>query len=174
VRSVGLPYKSVAKVIQGFVNPTQNGENLQDVRFQTAPSSVADLMRADSSLDREAAEQLYDFASVAEMSSVISDVITGGKVVKENADKTIIEKDGYRVVVRKNMRNNKGEVIQSKDWMVTSYEVSVSAKERARRSSANTLITPISTYDGRAVATDEHSASADKGTDVSDNAKENN
>jgi hypothetical protein len=52
--------KDVAKIQEDFVKAIEAENKNKASRVQTAPAGVADLMRADSSLDRETAEQLQE------------------------------------------------------------------------------------------------------------------
>ncbi len=64
-----------------------------------------------------------DFATVDDAMKTIDDVINNGRVIKERWDKLTIDKDGKRVVIRKNLRNEKGEIVDNnKNWVVTSFD----------------------------------------------------
>lgn len=91
-----------------------------------------------------------DFADTDELSQTMDDVIKNGDVIREKWDKAIFEKDGKRVVVRKNLRDKEGNIIEeNKNWVVTSYDKEVPLKKK--QDSASTLATPESGKGGRAV-----------------------
>ncbi|MDO5609095.1 MAG: hypothetical protein Q4G08_11640, partial [Capnocytophaga sp.] len=97
-----------------------------------------------------------DFDNVEQAVEVIDDVITNGEVTQEKWDKAIIEKDGYKVVISKNTRDKNGNVIESKNWIVTAFDKTRSRKEKT--SSDVTQVTPNNDKGGRAVAPEEVSA----------------
>lgn len=106
--------------------------------------------------------QLHDFETPEDAVSKIEDVINNGKLIKDKWDKATFEKDGYRVVVRKNVRGDNGEIVdEKKNWVVTAFDNDKSQKEKS--SSATTLATPDNTSGSRAVASDE--VSTVKGTE---------
>lgn len=50
-------------------------------------------------------------------------VIKSGKKTKNRWDKVTFEDNGYRVVVSKNVRDNRGKIIiENKNWVVTSFD----------------------------------------------------
>lgn len=66
---------------------------------------------------------------------------------------SIFEHEGFRVVVRKNLRDKAtGTLVDAKKkWVVTSYDNNV---PKSDKQSASTLATPESDEGGRAVASD--------------------
>lgn len=106
--------------------------------------------------------QLHDFSTPEDAVAKIEDVINNGNIIKDKWDKATFEKDGYRVVVRKNVRGDNGEIVdEKKNWVVTAFDNDKSQKEKS--SSATTLATPDNTSGSRAVASDE--VSTVKGTE---------
>ena len=98
-------------------------------------------------------ERLKDFSSVEEARSKIEDVIKNGLIIKNKWDKVTIEKDGFRAVIRKNVRDNNGYIVNyKKNWVVTSFDNNKPKSQK--EASAITLATPDSTSEGRAVASD--------------------
>ncbi len=87
-------------------------------------------------------EEQNDFNSVEEVRDVIDDVIKNGKIVRENADKVNIDYNGYRVSVRKNVRDGQGNIVENKNWVVTAFDRSTPKHEKRRTSSSETLSTP--------------------------------
>lgn len=87
-------------------------------------------------------EEQNDFNSVEEVRDVIDDVIKNGKIVRENADKVNIDYNGYRVSVRKNVRDGQGNVVENKNWVVTAFDRNTPKHEKRRTSSSETLSTP--------------------------------
>ena len=87
-------------------------------------------------------EEQNDFNSVEEVRDVIDDVIKNGKIVRENADKVNIDYNGYRVSIRKNVRDGQGNVVENKNWVVTAFDRSTPKHEKRRTSSSETLSTP--------------------------------
>ena len=87
-------------------------------------------------------EEQNDFNSVEEVRDVIDDVIKNGKIVRENADKVNIDYNGYRVSVRKNIRDGQGNIVENKNWVVTAFDRSTPKHEKRRTSSSETLSTP--------------------------------
>ena len=66
-----------------------------------------------------------DFDSVEEAMTTIDDVIRNGSLneAKSKWDKAVFEKDGYTVVVRRNLRDNQGNIIdENKNWVVTAFD----------------------------------------------------
>ena len=119
-------------------------------------------------------EQHNDFASVDEAMSVIDDVINNGAINEKKSkwDKVVIEKDGYSVVIRKNLRDDKGNAVDdSKNWVVTAFESEHKQGEKKVSSDA-TLAAPSINEGSRAVAPDE--TSDGKGTNNSAENNENN
>ncbi|MBS9767056.1 MAG: hypothetical protein KGV44_05905 [Flavobacteriaceae bacterium] len=100
-----------------------------------------------------------DFESVEHATEVINDVIENGKVSREKWDKVIFEKDGYKVIISKNVRDKKGNVLKNKNWVVTSFDSTRSSKNKTN--STTTVVTPDSNKGSRAVASEFVSADKD-------------
>ena len=98
-------------------------------------------------------ERHKDFESVEEARIRMEDVIVNGEIVKDKWDKATIEKDGFRVVISKNVRDDKGEIVEeNKNWVVTSFDNN--RPKSQKEASAITLATPDNASGGRAVASD--------------------
>lgn len=106
--------------------------------------------------------RLHDFANVDEAMNKIDDIIKNGSIVKDKWDKATIEKDGYRVVISKNIRNKKtGEIIDDdKRWGITAFDNKKRAKEK--EASVITRVTPDDNEGGRAVTPDASFVGKDK------------
>lgn len=64
-----------------------------------------------------------DFSSIDEVRMVMETVINSGKKIKTRWDKVTFENNGYRVVVSKNVRDIRGNIIiENKNWVVTSFD----------------------------------------------------
>lgn len=117
-----------------------------------------------------------DFNSVEDAMTTIDDVIRNGSLneAKSKWDKVVFEKDGYSVVVRRNLRDNQGNIIdENKNWVVTAFDGSKRQGGKKRESSSDaTLATPSTNEGGRAVAPDDDSSDG-KGKDISDSVQEN-
>lgn len=87
-------------------------------------------------------KQQNDFASLEDAIKIIDEVVVNGTPFRENADKMVLDKDGYRVVIGKQIRDEKGNVIQTKNWVITGFDRSRSKKEKTL--SEKTLTTPPS------------------------------
>ena len=97
--------------------------------------------------------RLKDFESVEEVRNRMEDVIKKGKIVKDKWDKATVEKDGFRVVISKNVRDNQGNIVEeNKNWVVTSFDNN--RPKSQKEASATTTVTPDSNSEGRAVASD--------------------
>ena len=74
---------------------------------------------------------LHDFKNVNETMTVVDDVIRNGENIKDKWDKATITKDGYKVVVRKNTRDDDGNILdEDKRWVVTAFDGGVPQKEK--------------------------------------------
>lgn len=91
-----------------------------------------------------------DFSSPEQAVEIMNDVITNGNITQHRSDKAIFEKDGYKVIVAKVVRDSKGNEVAVKNWVVTAFDNSRSSKEKT--SDVNTLVTPIDNNGSRAVA----------------------
>jgi len=100
-------------------------------------------------------EKHNDFSSVEEAGNVIEDVVTNGAIKEDpQPNRVILEKDGYRVVVSKDVFNNKGEKLGDKNWVVTAFDTTRMPNEKRVSTTATTLIPPDSNKGGRAVASE--------------------
>jgi len=93
--------------------------------------------------------------SLRAKSKLIGNENYNGTITKETKDKAVIEKGGYRVIVKKEIRDNSGNVIQLKNWVVTAYDNVRGINEK--KASVNTLTTPIDNEGSRAVTPDANS-----------------
>jgi hypothetical protein len=108
-----------------------------------------------------------DFQNIEEAVSRINDIIMSGVIVKEGEAKIVFEKDGYRVVISKNIHGEK------KNWILTSYDsTNGKGKIKERLSDNTTTITPGANKGSRAVASSEN-LSTDKVTESSPSPQEN-
>lgn len=108
-----------------------------------------------------------DFQNIEEAVSRINDIIMSGVIVKEGEAKIVFEKDGYRVVISKNIHGEK------KNWILTSYDsTNGKGKIKERLSDNTTTITPGANKGSRAVASSEN-LSTDKVTESSQSLQEN-
>jgi|GEM_PF-2220325 len=100
-------------------------------------------------------EKHNDFSSVEEAGSVIEDVVTNGEITEsQQPNKVVIEKDGYRVVVAKEVFNAKGEKLGDKNWVVTAFDNTRMPKEKRNSTTTTTLRPPDSNKGGRDVASE--------------------
>ena len=84
-----------------------------------------------------------DFATVDEAMRVIEDVINNGSKIKDKWDKVTFDLDGRRVVVRKNVRDDKGNLTdEKKNWVVTSFDNNIPKSKK--KSETSTIATPES------------------------------
>ena len=119
-------------------------------------------------------EEQNDFNSVEEVRDVIDDVIKNGKIVRENADKVNIDYNGYRVSIRKNVRDGQGNVVENKNWVVTAFDRSTPKHEKRRTSSSETLSTPSANQEADGVtlpSNDNSSESKDTKSKATDKEK---
>lgn len=121
-------------------------------------------------------EKNNDFDSLEEAAQVIDDVINNGEVNEKKSkwDKVVLEKDGYMVIISKNVRDKDGNVIDSnKNWVVTAFDSERGKGNKKRNPSDVTLVTPNTNEGSRAVAPDG-SPFTGKDTNNSSNGNENN
>ena len=119
-------------------------------------------------------EEQNDFNSVEEVRDVIDDVIKNGKIVRENADKVNIDYNGYRVSIRKNVRDGQGNIVENKNWVVTAFDRSTPKHEKRRTSSSETLSTPSANQEADEVtlpSNDNSSESEDTKSKAADKEK---
>ena len=75
----------------------------------------------------------YDFDSVEQMMEIIDDVIKHGTAEKlNNKNRTTFLKDGYRVSVNKQFRDEKGNVLFKINWVITAFDTKRKEKEKKR------------------------------------------
>ena len=92
-----------------------------------------------------------DFKNIDEAISRIDDIVKNGKVIKDGEAKIVFEKDGYRVVISKNINGKK------KNWVLTSYDsTNGKGKKKERLSDGTTLVTPGANEGSRAVASSDN------------------
>ena len=119
-------------------------------------------------------ERLKDFSSAEEAIQVIEDVINNGQIDEKKSkwDKVFIEKDGYAVVISKNVRNEKGEIVnENKNWVVTAFDATISPKRKEVNSSDVTRVTLNTNKGGRAVTSDERTSDS-KDSELSQKSEE--
>ena len=119
--------------------------------------------------------RLHDFANIEEAMNVIDDVIKNGTAIKENPDKVNLDYNGYRVSIKKQIRDDSGNVTGKKNWVVTAFDKERSVKEKERSSSGGTLTTPPTNQSAGGVTlppNEEHSGSKD--TTISDTSDKKN
>ena len=105
-----------------------------------------------------------DFKNVDEIQKVIEDVIRNGLIVRENKDKINIEYNGYRVSIKKTIRDSKGNVVENKNWIVTAFDKSKPKHEKRNPSSSETLTTPSANQKADGVTLPSNEDSIDKGS----------
>ena len=119
-------------------------------------------------------ERLKDFSSAEEAIQVIEYVINNGKIDEKKSkwDKITIKYGDFTVVLRKNVRDENGNIIDSnKNWVVTAFDYSKSEKTKEKEVSSDaTLATPNTNQGSRAVTSDETSDSKD--SELSQKSKE--
>ena len=115
-------------------------------------------------------EEQNDFNSVEEVRDVIDDVIKNGKIVRENADKVNIDYNGYRVSVRKNVRDGQGNIVENKNWVVTAFDRNTPKHEKRRTSSSETLSTTSANQeaDGVTLPSNDNSSESKDTTKVAE------
>ena len=105
-----------------------------------------------------------DFKNVDEIQKVIEDVIRNGLIVRENKDKINIEYNGYRVSIKKTIRDSKGNVVENKNWIVTAFDKSKPKHEKRNPSSSETLTTPSANQKADGVTLPSNEDSIGKGS----------
>ena len=120
-----------------------------------------------------------DFTSVDDAIEKIDDIIKNGSINEKKSkwDKVVFEKDGYSVVVSKNVRDKNGNIVDNnKNWVVTAFDNTKSQGNKKRSSPSDaTRVTPNTNQGGRAVTpNDETSTSEDtpNSTELQDNEEE--
>ena len=113
-----------------------------------------------------------DFKNVDEIQKVIEDVIRNGLIVRENKDKINIEYNGYRVSIKKTIRDSKGSVVENKNWIVTAFDKSKPKHEKRNPSSSETLTTPSANQKADGVTLPSNEDSIDKGSEKPEKKQE--
>ena len=120
-----------------------------------------------------------DFTSVEDAVVKIDDIIKNGSINEKKSkwDKVVFEKDGYSVIVSKNLRDKKGNIInENKNWVVTAFDNTKSQGNKKRSSSSGvTSVTPNTNKGGRAVTPDDKTSTSEdtpKSTELQGNGKE--
>ena len=113
-----------------------------------------------------------DFKNVDEIQKVIEDVIRNGLIVRENKDKINIEYNGYRVSIKKTIRDSKGNVVENKNWIVTAFDKSKPKHEKRNPSSSETLTTPSANQKADGVTLPSNEDSTDKGSEKPEKKQE--
>ena len=113
-----------------------------------------------------------DFKNVDEIQKVIEDVIRNGLIIRENKDKINIEYNGYRVSIKKTIRDSKGNVVENKNWIVTAFDKSKPKHEKRNPSSSETLTTPSANQKADGVTLPSNEDSTDKGSKKTEKKQE--
>ena len=113
-----------------------------------------------------------DFKNVDEIQKVIEDVIRNGLIVRENKDKINIEYNGYRVSIKKTIRDSKGNVVENKNWIVTAFDKSKPKHEKRNPSSSETLTTPSANQKADGVTLPSNEDSTGKGSEKPEKKQE--
>jgi len=113
-----------------------------------------------------------DFKNVDEIQKVIEDVIRNGLIVRENKDKINIEYNGYRVSIKKTIRDSKGNVVENKNWIVTAFDKSKPKHKKRNPSSSETLTTPSANQKADGVTLPSNEDSIDKGSKKAEKKQE--
>ena len=119
-------------------------------------------------------ERLKDFSSAEEAIQVIEDVINNGQIDEKKSkwDKITIKYGDFTVVLRKNVRDENGNIIDSnKNWVVTAFDATISPKRKEVNSSDVTRVTLNTNKGGRAVTSDERTSDS-KDSELSQKSKE--
>ena len=119
-------------------------------------------------------ERLKDFSSAEEAIQVIEDVINNGQIDEKKSkwDKITIKYGDFTVVLRKNVRDENGNIIDSnKNWVVTAFDATISPKRKEVNSSDVTRVTLNTNKGGRAVTADERTSDS-KDSELSQKSKE--
>ena len=92
-------------------------------------------------------------------------VINNGTITRENKDKVVIDYNDYRVAIRKQTRDNNGNVVEQGNWIVTAFDKSRSKKDKTP--SEKTLSTPPSNQETDGVTLPSNGVPASKVTQSS-------
>ena len=111
-----------------------------------------------------------DFNNIDEVINTMQQVINNGTITRENKDKVVIDYNDYRVAIRKQTRDNNGNVVEQGNWIVTAFDKSRSKKDKTP--SEKTLSTPLSNQETDGVTLPSNGVSADKVTQSSQTKQE--
>lgn len=93
---------------------------------------------------------LPDFKDEEDAINRIEDIINNGTIVKEGDGKATFEKDGYKVVVSKNIEGKK------KNWVLTAFDsMNGKGKKKEKPTSNTSTVTPSAASEGRAVTSED-------------------
>lgn len=106
-----------------------------------------------------------DFNNIDEVINTMQQVINNGTITRENKDKVVIDYNDYRVAIRKQTRDNNGNVVEQGNWIVTAFDKSRSKKDKTP--SEKTLSTPPSNQETDGVTLPSNGVPADKVTQSS-------
>ena len=106
-----------------------------------------------------------DFNNIDEVINTMQQVINNGTITRENKDKVVIDYNDYRVAIRKQTRDNNGNVVEQGNWVVTAFDKSRSKKDKTP--SEKTLSTPPSNQETDGVTLPSNGVPAGKVTQSS-------
>ena len=106
-----------------------------------------------------------DFNNIDEVINTMQQVINNGTITRENKDKVVIDYNDYRVAIRKQTRDNNGNVVEQGNWIVTAFDKSRSKKDKTP--SEKTLSTPPFNQETDGVTLPSNGVTADKVTQSS-------
>ena len=106
-----------------------------------------------------------DFNNIDEVINTMQQVINNGTITRENKDKVVIDYNDYRVAIRKQTRDNNGNVVEQGNWIVTAFNKSRSKKDKTP--SEKTLSTPPFNQETDGVTLPSNGVTADKVTQSS-------
>lgn len=110
-----------------------------------------------------------DFNNIDEVINTMQQVINNGTITRENKDKVVIDYNDYRVAIRKQTRDNNGNVVEQGNWIVTAFDKSRSKKDKTP--SEKTLSTPPFNQETDGVTLPSNGVTADKVTQSSQTKK---
>ena len=111
-----------------------------------------------------------DFNNIDEVINTMQQVINNGTITRENKDKVVIDYNDYRVAIRKQTRDNNGNVVEQGNWIVTAFDKSRSKKDKTP--SEKTLSTPPFNQETDGVALPSNGVTASKVTQSSQTKQE--
>ena len=106
-----------------------------------------------------------DFNNIDEVINTMQQVINNGTITRENKDKVVIDYNDYRVAIKKQTRDNNGNVVEQGNWIVTAFDKSRSKKDKTP--SEKTLSTPPFNQETDGVTLPSNGVPADKVTQSS-------